>query len=174
MLKKIIVLSLAIGFFASCTNAPIDKKEVLIDSIKNLESQCFDDKTNSYNHKFALKTLNEYQVFIETYPNDSLTPNYLYLSGQLSKSINLFGEAVRKFESLIKEYPEFEDNSKAQFLIGMIYENDLQDTLKAKAAYQEFIKQYPESELVDDAQFLIQNLSMSDQELIDFLKSKNQ
>lgn len=174
MIKKIIVLTLTLGFLMSCTNTPKDEKTVLIDSIKKLELQCFDDNTNNYNHKVALKTLNEYQIFIENYPNDSLTPNYLYLSGQLSKSINLFGEAIRMFETLIKEHPEFNDVSKAQFLIGMIYENNIQDTLKAKAAYQEFIEKYPQDELVDDAQFLIQNLSLSDQELIEFLKSKNQ
>lgn len=173
MLKRILILTLALGFLMSCTQSTKDEKAVLLDSIKKLELQCFDDETISYNHKVALKTLHEYQLFIEAYPNDSLTPNYLYLSGQLSKSINLFGEAVRKFETLIKDYPEFKDIAKAQFLIGMIYENNLQDTLKAKAAYQEFIDNYPQNELVDDAQFLIQNLSLSDQELIEFLKSKN-
>jgi len=174
MYKKIFLLSLVTFFLWSCSNAPKDKKTVLVDSITELEQKCYDDSTNSYNHKMALKTLNKYQEFIKEYPKDSLSAHYLYLGGQLSKSIDLYGEAIHQFEVLLKNFPHYEKAANAKFLIGMIYENDIKDTTKAKQAYQDFMEAYPQDELVDDAQFLLQNLSLTDEQLIQLLESKNQ
>jgi len=173
MYKKIILTVLTATFIFSCSSPKKDKKAELIDSITKLEQQCFDESTNTYNHKIALKTLNEYQKFIKDYPTDSLTANYMYVGGQLCKSINLYGEAIHQFEDLIKKFPKYKKGANAKFMIGMIYENDIQDTLKAKEAYQEFINEYPNSDLIDDAQFLIQNLSLTDEQLIEMLESKN-
>ena len=173
MLKKGLILILVIGFTFSCSNPKQDEKSVMIEAIGELEKKCFNSISNSYDHKVALKVLVEYQKFIEQYPNDSVSAHYLYTSAQLSKSINLYGEALRKYEVFAKEYPDHQNVSKAKFMIGMIYENDIKDTIKAKAAYQTFITEFPTDDLVDDAQFLIQNLSLSDDELIKMLESKN-
>ncbi len=173
MYKKIIVLSFIVIILFSCSNAPKSEKIVLIDSIVTLEQQCYDDNTNTYNHKVALKTLNKYQEFINKYPRDTSTADYLYLSGQLSKSIDLYGEAIHQFEILLKDFPNYDKASNAKFLIGMIYENDIKDTNNAKQSYQEFIKEYPQDALVDDAQFLLQNLSLTDDQLIQMLESKS-
>jgi len=173
MLKKYIILLFALGFIFSCSEPKKNEKEILIEKIQNLEKKCFDDASNSYNNKIALKTLIEYQGFITKFPKDSLSTHYLYTSAQLSKSINLFGEAIRKYDLFAQKYPETENAAKAKFMIGMIYENDIKDTTKAKEAYNSFIETYPNNKLVPDAQFLISNLSLTDEELIKLLESKS-
>ena len=173
MLKKYIFLLFVLSITFSCSEEKKDDKTVLIDKIEKLEKDCFDDSSNSYNHNIALKTLVEYQVFINKFPNDSLSEEYLYISAQLSKSINLYGESVRKYELFIQKYPESKNAEKAKFMIGMIYENDIKDTIKAKEAYTSFIETYPNNKLVPDAEFLITNLSLTDEELINLLESKN-
>jgi outer membrane protein assembly factor BamD (BamD/ComL family) len=173
MKYQVLILGLLI-IFSSCNNTEVkDDKSSTIEKIVELEKQAFNDENLSYNHKVALQTLKEYQAFIEKYPKDSMTCNYLYMSAQLSKSINLFGEAVRKYKTFADTYKDDDRAPKAAFMVGMIYETDLKDTLKAKEAYQEFIEKYPNNELVDDAQFLIQNLSLTDDELIEMLEAKS-
>lgn len=174
MMYKTFFLLMISSLIIACSNPQKDERTIFIDNLTNLEQQCFDDATNTYNSKVALKTLTEYQKFIEKFPEDSLVPHYLYLSGQLCKSINMYGEAIRKLEILTTKYPTDAQASKAKLLVGMIYENDIKDTAKAKIAYQEFIEQYPNSDLVDDVQFLIQNLSLTDEELIQLLVSKSE
>lgn len=171
--KTLIIFSIVGLFLVSCSNPKKDAKTELVESIAALEQKCYNDSDNSYDHKMALKTLNEYQKFIKEYPEDSLSAHYLYLGGQLSKSINLYGEAIHQFETLIKDFPHYSHVANAKFLIGMIYENDIKDTAKARQNYQEFIEQYPTDDLVDDAQFLIQNLSLTDEQLIQLLESKS-
>jgi len=173
MTRKILVFVILIGFAFSCSNSTKSEKDILLDSISNLEKDCFDNINNTYNHKVALKTLVMYQKFINKYPSDSLTAHYLYTSAQLSKSINLYGEAIRKYELYIKQYPKTKEAAKSNFMVGMIYENDLKDTVNAKKAYQNFIKNYPNNDLVDDAEFLIQNLSLTNEELIQMLEAKS-
>lgn len=166
MIKKLIIVIVTIGFFASCTNTPKDEKSQMMESIGQLEELCFNDTTNTYDHKIALKTLTQYQIFIEKYPQDTISAKYLYLGGQLCKSIKLYGEAIRNFEVLESTYPNYEKIPNAKFLIGMIYENDIKDTVKAKIAYQEFIDEYPNNELSDDAALSIKYMSLSTDDLI--------
>ncbi len=173
MLKKTTVLILVSIIAFSCSNTTKSAKEKAISSITKLEQQCFNDSTNTYNNKIALKTIIEYQKFIEKYPKDSLSAKYLYMSGQLSKSINLYGESIHKFKSLIKKYPNFKKAANAKFLIAMIYENDIKDTTKAKLAYKDFINQYPQSDLVDDAKLSIKYMSLTPEELIKLFEEKN-
>lgn len=173
MYKKFVILTIIIGVLSSCTTPVKSDKEKMQENILVLEKQCYDDNTNTYNQKVALKTIVEYQKFIDKYPNDSISGNYLYLAGQLSKSINLYGEAVHKFSVLLKTFPNYTKAANAQFLIAMIYENDIKDTLKAKVAYQEFIDKYPNNELTNDAKLSIQYMSISPEDLIKIFEEKN-
>ena len=173
MIKNLIISIFIAGFLLSCSTPPPDERNKMIESITQLEQQCYNEISNTYDHRVALKTLTEYQKFIEKYPNDTTSANYMYLGAQLSKSINLFGESIRKYEVLIKEYPSYKKAANAKFMIGMIYENDIKDTTKAKQAYQAFIDEYPNSELADDAALSIKYMSVSTEDLIKMFEEKN-
>ena len=173
MIRYTIIAILTISFLLSCSNPPTDERNIMIESITQLEQKCYNEISNSYDHRVALKTLTEYQRFIKKYPNDTASANYMYLGAQLSKSINLFGESIRKYEVLIKEYPSHKKAANAKFMIGMIYENDIKDTIKAKLAYQAFIDEYPNSELTDDAALSIKYMSISTDDLIKMFEEKN-
>jgi len=173
MYKKLLIIIAFIGIFVACSSPVKNDKEIIQENITELEKQCYDDSTNTYNQKMALKTIVEYQKFIDQYPNDSTVANYLYLAGQLSKSINMYGEAIHKFDVLLKKFPNYEKAPNAQFLIGMIYENDIKDTLKAKLAYQKFIDKYPNNELTNDAELSIKYMSISPEDLIKIFEENN-
>jgi tetratricopeptide (TPR) repeat protein len=174
-MKQSILLLLSLSVFMMSCNSPElkDEKTLAIEKITALELQAFDDEQLSYNHKVALETIKEYQIFIEKYPQDSASIEYMYMGAQLCKSINLFGEAVRKYKAFADTYPTDPRAAKALFMVGMIYETDLKDTDKAKEAYELFVSQFPNHDLVDDAKFLIQNLSLSDDDLIKMLEERS-
>ncbi len=175
-MKLSTLLFLALSILLMSCNQPQakDEKTLAIDKITALEQKAFDDEQLAYNHKIALETIKEYQSFIDKYPQDSISKEYMYMGAQLCKSINLFGESVRKYKTFAETYPNDPRAAKALFMVGMIYETDLKAADKAKEAYETFIQQFPENDLVDDARFLIQNLSLSDDELIKMLENKSQ
>lgn len=174
-MKKTHIISIIILlFFVSCQQkTTINEKNTLLEQIKQSEQKSFNDSTLSYNKKETLNTINLYQKFIEQNPEDSLSTAFLYQCAQLSKSIDLYGEAIHNFKVFIERYPNNKNTPKAMFLIGLIYENDIKNKEEAKKAYQDFIEKYPNDELTDDAQTLLQYLSLSDEELLNVLIEKN-
>lgn len=82
-------------------------------------------------------------------------------------------EAVVKYEELINSYPKGTYASKAQFMVGFLYANDLKDYPKAKKAYEDFLKNYStvaDSGMVVSAKWELKYLGKDINE-IDELKS---
>ncbi len=80
-------------------------------------------------------------------------------------------EALEAFKTHVQNCPESEQASRCAFMIGFIYANDLQDTLKAREAYQEFLSKYPTADegLRASAEWELQHLG-SDISEVDFLQ----
>lgn len=91
--------------------------------------------------------------------------NYESSRTNLNKAINLY-------QDLANNYTSHPRHSDALFKLGFIYNNTLQDTTKARNAYNKFIEMYPNDELADDAQWEIDNLGISDDELLRRIQEK--
>jgi N-acetylmuramoyl-L-alanine amidase len=59
--------------------------------------------------------------------------------------------AIAQFEFLRREYPGSKYRFDALFTIGQIYKEDLEETDKAREAFQEVIRRYPRLQLAADA-----------------------
>lgn len=55
-------------------------------------------------------------------------------------------EALDNFKQYAEYYPDSSQAPRCAFMIGFIYANDFQDTLKARQAYQAFLKDYPQAD----------------------------
>ena len=76
----------------------------------------------------------------------------------------ILNEAIAQYRFLRKEYPGSKYRSDALFTIGEIYQDDLNDSEQARAAFQEFLKRYPHNRLVEDAQQAIIQIDQQAQE----------
>ncbi len=72
--------------------------------------------------------------------------------GRRFEDDKILNEAVAQYKFLRKEYPGSKYRFDALFTIGEIYNDDLNDPVQARAAFQEFLHRYPHNRLVDDAQ----------------------
>jgi len=174
MKKNYVFIISVLLFLASCqqkTNT--NEKEILLSQIKESEQKSFNDSTLTYNKQKTLETINNYQKFIEKYPEDSLSEKFLYLSAQLSKGMGQNGEAIHHFKVFLEKYPNSKKAPKALFLIAMIYDNDIKDKKEAKKYYQKFIEKYPDNELTKDAKTLLQYIDLSNEELLKVLQEKS-
>lgn len=95
--------------------------------------------------------------FLDKFPNDSRADVALQALARVLMNQNKNAEAIARYESLIKRFPDSRFCAQAQFMVAYIYDQDGKFE-NAKVAYQKVIENYPESELVDDAHISIQNM----------------
>ncbi|MDO9255771.1 MAG: tetratricopeptide repeat protein [Bacteroidales bacterium] len=107
-----------------------------------------------------------YQNFSSKYPDDSLSPEYLYKAAGLAAGFNRGAQAIDIYESLIQTYPHYKKIPECYFMAAFTYENTLGNIGKAKVFYTKFLVKYPDHELADDARAAIKFLGKSPEEMV--------
>lgn len=69
-----------------------------------------------------------------------------------------FFESIALYNELIEKFPNSKHVPKTLFMIGFIYANELQDSVKAKAYYSTFLKRFPDDELAASVQWEMTHL----------------
>lgn len=158
-----IIFMLAVALVAAC-HSP---KEKSLDNIKRMEAN---DSIFSPKAIEDLKTA--YLDFADKYPQDELSPDYIFKAAQRCNATAQHEEAIQLFQKVIDKYPKSKLCEEALFLQAYIYENSMQKLDKAKEIYLDFIKKYPESDLTEDAKLAIENLGKSPEEIFESFKNK--
>jgi TolA-binding protein len=168
--KSLLILSL-ISFCFSCSQ----NKEKFAEEIKRGESKLFNDSIKSLNKDEANKVYLNYLKYVEIFPKDSLSPEFLFKAADLANGLNRHEESVKLFERVRNEYPEYQKTSTALFMEAFIYETELKNTNLAKEKYKEFIQKYPDHKLSPSAQASLDqlNANLTDEQLIKMFEEKN-
>ena len=67
-------------------------------------------------------------------------------------------DKIEYYRALLRKYPHYERADEAQFMIGFVYSEDLQDFESARPEYEKVLKDYPDSQVKESAQYMIQNM----------------
>jgi len=110
--------------------------------------------------------LSAYQNFSAKYPDDSLSPEYLYKAAGLAVGLKRGLQAVFLYEFINHTYPGYRRNPECLFMEAFTYENTLGNIGKAKELYNEFLSRYPDHELADDALTAIKFLGKSPEKIV--------
>jgi outer membrane protein assembly factor BamD (BamD/ComL family) len=156
-MKRIGFLLMSVMALLSCQSP----KEKQIDRIKALEAS---DSTFNVNIMTELNTA--YIDFTEKYPDDVHTPEYMLKAAQRCSVLGKPNESISLFNKIIEKYPNSNFCEEALFLKAYTYENNLNETDRAKQSYEEFIKKYPKSQLIEDAKLSLQNVGKSPEEIM--------
>ncbi|OGS36925.1 MAG: hypothetical protein A2293_11940 [Elusimicrobia bacterium RIFOXYB2_FULL_49_7] len=112
----------------------------------------------------AVSNYNEIRFRWPAYPEN---PQIAMALAQIYVEQRNFQKAINEYKKFMRLYPDSKDKYKAQFMIGFVYSEHLNDKEKAIAAYQAVVDNYPcpagkndvpPCDLTDDAQFMIENL----------------
>ncbi len=74
-------------------------------------------------------------------------------------------ERIGFYKKLVEKFGDSEQADRAQFMIGFVYSEELQDSTNAKSSFEDFLTLYPDSDLAKDAEYMIRALSGEVQEL---------
>lgn len=102
------------------------------------------------------------------------TPEYLFQAGRLAMELGRPKKAIAFFTDLHDGFPTFKKRTEAAYLVGFIYDNILNDRIMAERAYDKVIELYPDTEWATTAEAMKSQLYMTDDQLIEMLKEKNQ
>ena len=97
-----------------------------------------------------------YNLSYEANKQDSIAPYYLMKSADIQRHIP--GKAllaVKKYAQLATAYPEHDIAPIATFMMGLTFDENLNDKPRAGLVYQKFIETYPDHEMAPEAANLL-------------------
>ncbi|QNL22590.1 tetratricopeptide repeat protein [Hyphobacterium sp. CCMP332] len=172
---RLIIFLLTFLSIAACskekeTEMSIRDKHVLkIDSFES-EIRTSIESAENPSIQLALGAVKEYEIFTYKFPDDSLTPSYLFKSAQIFDGmVNDKAKAARLYQRIYDEYPKYKNRAMMLFYQGNAL-HDMGDTLNAINQLKLFIAKYPDHEFRDDAENLIKFIQMDEEELEKFFK----
>lgn len=119
-----------------------------------------------------IQTSEDLAAIVEkTNPNQYV--DVLLKAAGLAKTIGQPQKAIELYQKVAEGLPNHPKAPTALFMMGFVYENDLNNLDKAKAIYQDFLKKYPnDPDFTDDAQNSLKNLGKTPEELVKEFEQK--
>jgi len=142
-----------------------------IENIKATELEIFSEN-GMIDRNRVDELIETYTGFADDFPEDTLAPDYLFKAGDIAMNTNRSRQAIRSYDRIIKEYPDYRKTPEALFLKGYVYENNLGRLDKAKEIYETFLEMYPDNEFADDAEVSLKYLGKSPEELIEIFQQE--
>jgi len=161
-MKSWIALVLFGLIFVACSPSRQKRQE----EIKSIETRLFGESSLGFNKASADTLINLYTNFAEKYPEDSLTPGYLFKAANLAMTMQDGPQALTLFNRILTKYPDDPKSSMSLFFVAFVQENLMQNLDKAKETYLLFLEKYPESDFADDAQMSLENLGKSLEQIL--------
>lgn len=163
MLNLRIFILAVLGLLAACSQQGPDKnsKERLRTAVRSLKDSLGEAESQQKARKHATKLARKAGTYTDTYPDDTLTPEYLYLLGDVHfRYLQNAETALSCLKELQQKYPDHQKAPFALFTQGFFYEQ-LSNNQKAKQQYQKFLKKYPDHKLSEDVRLSIKSLGKS-------------
>jgi TolA-binding protein len=142
-----------------------------LEKVNDTENKTFSE-SGLIETKFVDELINAYVSFADQFPEDSLSPGYLFKAGDVAMNTNRSNKAIELYDRIIDDYNDYRKAPEALFLKGYVYENNLGRLDKAKAIYEEFLQKYPDNDFADDAEVSLKYLGKSPEELIEIFQRK--
>ena len=149
--STILVFAIALLGLSACSDVSGDREKLaqLSASFKDVIGEDGLGIRTKKGKAAALKLATAYEKFVETYPEDSLAPEYLFMSA-VDLHLNTLEDTEKSLEILKKvytQYPKHDRAAWALFETGFIYGDHLRDLTQAKTAFDAYLEKYPKHKL---------------------------
>jgi TolA-binding protein len=163
-MKKNILITviLLFAFFVGCK--PSRDKSAL--EIQEFEKNLYSQQTFTFNKPKGDSLLKMYDDFITRFPDDSLSPKFLFKAANLAITEGDGNKALSLLDQFLQKYPDNQKTPVCAFFKGYVYENILKNMDLAKESYLIYIEKYPDDAFVKDARMAINNLGKTPEQMI--------
>lgn len=98
-----------------------------------------------------------YVDYIQRFPQDSMSPVYLYRMAEVYYRATNWGESAKHLKMLIEKYPQSPVVEQAYIFSGMLYDEKLMDTTLARTAYQTYLDKFPSGKFRTQAELFFKS-----------------
>lgn len=160
------ILILSILFSVACKSS---KKE--ISAQEKLKTEIIETEKVLYSElevdeKIANEMIDKYISYADNYPDDKLSPEYLFKAADIAMRFHRYEDAISCLDKILTKYKDYCEYPTCIFLKAYIYENYLNDFVKAEECYKKYIAQYPNHKFVKDAEAGLEFLGIDELEMI--------
>ena len=166
-MRKHFFFALITLVFTACKQDPAQKIAQLDQQLIALDKEIGGAKVADKEKAAAfIKTSEELAALLQSTDPDKYAA-LLIKAGGLAKTIENPQKAIELYGKVVNGMPQHPKAPTALFMQAFVYENDLGDLQKAKAAYELFLEKYPnDPDFADDAQNSLKMLGKSPEEII--------
>lgn len=161
-----------IALFSLCCLTACDKRSSALKEINALEKELLSNLANIDKTK-AQNLIKKSQDFVSQYPQDTASARVLFKAADLAHGIGDYSQAMKMWHEIQENYSKSKYAAESLFLEGFTYENDLQNSDKAKQCYLKFINDYPNHDLTDDVTMALKNIDIPLDELVKKFEQQN-
>jgi len=141
--------------------------------IKKMAENVFVDPDKfGINKSAAQKYVDACEAFAIGFPNNEMSPEYLYRAAEMARTLKTYPKALSIFDWIEEKYPNFDKTATTVFLKGFMLENELNNKEEARKIYNQFLTNYPNNDLADDVEFLLENIDKTDEEIMKMIDEK--
>ncbi|PKP24157.1 MAG: hypothetical protein CVU06_05260 [Bacteroidetes bacterium HGW-Bacteroidetes-22] len=113
-----------------------------------------------------------YLEFADKYPNDSISPEYIFRAADLSIFLRDYKTTIGLYDRILTEHKSYAKLPQALFMKAFVYDQYIQDPMQASEFYRQFLRLYPDHELADDATQALLFCGKSDAEIMQILQQR--
>lgn len=189
-MKNFIAISVLGIFFCSCNNgsnmsensttvtskkiisAP-NSREGILNKIIAFEKEANQIGQTMLDRILAQNLINAYNEFATTYPSDSLSQKYCFQAANVAVTTYNNDQAIILIDKYLTTYAKNEQRINLLFLKAMIFDDRLNDDVKAREVYELIILEKPNTPAANQAKDALKLLGKSDSDLIKEFNKKN-
>ncbi len=162
----IIIILTFIFVQQACTHNKSTLKKEKQAQVEALEKQLYQTSKGIIDKKKAANMIHLYQNYANTFPQDSLSPQYLFRAADISLNVFHSDATIALFDKIMKDYPNFEGSPQLLFLKAFTYDYYMHKTDSASIYYHAFLNKYPKHPFAQDAKMSLEQLGKSPEEVI--------
>ncbi len=161
-MRRTLLLASALLLLAACGHRP-DRDQAVADIAAHEQSLA---QVNIVaDEQQAHDMIDLYQQFAANFPEDSLAPVYLQKSADICLNLGDNDQALAILDTIIAQYPGYDDLAGCLFLKGQAYENNEQYD-QAREAYSQFVNDYPDHVLAPDTRKMLPYIGLTPEEML--------
>lgn len=120
--------------------------------------QVYEEAARQINYPSANEFVTAAELYALLLPEAEKSPDFLLSAAEITRGLGVYRRALGLLDWVGQRYADRPQGAQASFLKAFTLDEQMRDTLKARAAYTFFLERYPDHDFADDAQLLLEAL----------------